>query len=70
MSGQLGDDQKYWEARERDKRLLKKLKETVDGFSFEHEAATVVSRRVNKRTHRIRFEDESEDEVTIIIEKR
>lgn len=69
MSGQLGDDQKYREAREYDKRLLKKLQETIDGFSFENEVARVARRRVDKRTHRIMFENESEDEVTIIIER-
>jgi small-conductance mechanosensitive channel len=43
-------------------RALKRLQENLDGAPREI--------TVNKRTHRIRLEGETEDEVTIIIEKK
>jgi hypothetical protein len=55
---------------EEGKRLLKELQEATDNIMFQSDHKSVVRRTVNKRTHRIRFEDETEDEVTIVIEKR
>jgi hypothetical protein len=59
------------ESKQRDKQLLDELKQ----FSGElkQQAKNIMpdsrSLTVNKRTHRIRFENETEDEVTIIIER-
>lgn len=45
-------------------RALARLKEMQDG---RENSRTI---RVNKRTHRIRFENETENEVSIVIEKK
>jgi len=47
---------------------LKRLQKLVDEIIRERE--TVRRIPVNKKSHRIRFEDETEDEVTIVIENR
>ena len=47
---------------------LKRLEATVDKIIRERQ--TVRRIPVNKKTHRIRFENETEDEVTIVIENR
>ncbi len=47
---------------------LKRLQDRVDEMIRERE--TIRRIPVNKKTHRIRFEDETEDEVTIVIENR
>lgn len=47
---------------------LKRLQEAADKIIRESEAARRIP--VNKKTHRIRFEDETEAEVTIVIENR
>ena len=43
--------------------ILKELQQKAD------ETKAVRRITVNKRTHRVRFENETEDEVTIVIEK-
>ena len=43
--------------------ILKELQQKAD------ETKAVQRITVNKRTHRVRFENETEDEVTIVIEK-
>ena len=50
-------------------KALERLKAVADEF---HKSLEETDRRilVNKQTHRIRFEGETEDEVTVIIEKR
>ncbi len=57
-------------SRDEDKRLLKELQDAANNITFEHGHEPVVKRTVNKRTHRIRFENETEDQVTIIIERK
>jgi hypothetical protein len=57
-------------ARDESKRLLKELQEAADKITFEHGSEPVVRRIINKQTHRIRFENESEDQVTIVIESK
>jgi len=47
---------------------LKRLEATVDEIIRERQ--TVRRIPVNKKTHRIRFENETEGEVTIVIENR
>jgi hypothetical protein len=47
---------------------LERLKAAADKVIRERE--TVRRIPVNKKTHRIRFKDETEDEVTIVIENR
>ncbi|MDT5155650.1 MAG: hypothetical protein QOH51_7 [Acidobacteriota bacterium] len=47
---------------------LKRLEAKVDEMIRERE--TIRRIPVDKKTHRIRFEDETEDEVTIVIENR
>ncbi len=49
------------------KRLLKELQAAA---KMTHEAPPIERITVNKRTHRVRFENETESEVTIVIEKR
>ncbi len=49
------------------KRLLEELKVLVRSLSQPEAERRVV---VNKRTHRIRFEDETEEQVTIVIEPK
>ncbi|HEX7316766.1 MAG TPA: hypothetical protein VF297_22890 [Pyrinomonadaceae bacterium] len=49
-------------------KALKRLQQRVDEMIRERE--TIRRIPVNKKTHRIRFEDETEDEVTIVIENR
>ena len=49
-------------------KTLKRLQQRVDEMIRERE--TIRRIPVNKKTHRIRFEDETEDEVTIVIENR
>jgi hypothetical protein len=56
MSAEKGDE------------ALKRLQKLVDEIIRERE--TVRRIPVNKKTHRIRFENETEDEVTIVIENR
>ena len=53
------------EENETDK-ALKRLQEAADRIIREGEIIRRIP--VNKKTHRIRFEDETEDEVTIVIE--
>lgn len=50
----------------RDKHLLRELQQ----LSEKIKTPDLNRLTVNKRTHRIRFENESEDEVTIVIEPR
>ncbi len=50
------------------KRLLKELQAAVAKIA--NEAPPIERITVNKRTHRVRFENETESEVTIVIEKR
>ena len=57
---------KYEELRARDKQLLRELQQAVGKI----ESPGLKKLTVNKRTCRIRFENESEDEVTIVIEPR
>lgn len=52
-------------ANEEDEALIQKL---VDEIICEREAIQRIY--VNKKSHRIRFENETEDEVTIVIENR
>ena len=47
---------------------LKRLQAKVDEIIRERQTARRIA--VNKRTHRVRFENETEDEVTIVIEKK
>jgi hypothetical protein len=48
---------------------IDRLKRLVD--QMERDRATQTTRiRVNKRTHRIRFEDETEDSVEIVVEPK
>jgi hypothetical protein len=49
-------------------KALKRLREAADSIIRESGATRRIP--VNKKTHRIRFEDETEDEVTIVIENR
>ena len=49
-------------------KALKRLQQRVDEMIRERE--TIRRIPVNKKTHRIRFEGETEDEVTIVIENR
>jgi hypothetical protein len=49
-------------------KALERLKAAADRITRERE--TVRRIPVNKKTHRIPFEDETEDEVTIVIENR
>lgn len=49
------------------KNLIDRLKKSVE--QMERDAATKTTRvRVNKRTHRVKFENETEDEVEVVIE--
>lgn len=57
------------EDRERGKQLLKELIEMA-GRMGQHNRAPESKLTVNKRTHRIRFENETKDQVTIVIERR
>ena len=57
-------------ARDESKRLLKELQEAADRITFERGSQGVVRRTIDKRTHRIRFADETEEQVTIIIEPK
>lgn len=57
-------------ARDESKRLLKELQETAAQIAFERGSQSTLRQIVNKRTHRIRFADETEDQVTIIIEPK
>ncbi|MDT5294638.1 MAG: hypothetical protein QOJ76_1518 [Acidobacteriota bacterium] len=50
-------------------RHFKKVREFLDDMARERRDDVQLI-RVSKRTHSIRFEDESEDEVTIVIEKK
>jgi hypothetical protein len=47
-------------------RRIKELEKVVK----ERDANSVRKFHVNKRTHRVRFEGETEDEVTVVIEPR
>ncbi len=49
------------------KRLLEELKQVARSISQPDAERRIT---VNKRTHRIRFEDETEDQVTIVIEPK
>ena len=51
------------EQKKSSKELLKELQQKAD------EVKPTRRITVNKRTHRVRFENETEDEVTIVIEK-
>ena len=51
----------------KNKRLLEELRQLAGSISQPDAERRVV---VNKRTHRIRFEDETEDQVTIVIEPK
>lgn len=51
-------------------RQMKRLMDVVGGVRI-HPAPQPLDRQtINKKAHRIRFENETEDEVTIVIEKR
>ncbi len=52
------------------KRLLKELNEQAEDLKRKNADPPARRITVNKRTHRIRFEGETEDEVTIVVEKR
>lgn len=54
----------------RNKRLLAELKEVCDCLRIEAGEPVGTRLRVNKRTHRIRFEGETEDEVVIVVEPK
>lgn len=56
------------EDRAHGKRLLKELTEMAGRISQYSEPQSKIT--VNKQTHRIMFENETEDQVTIIIERR
>jgi len=52
-----------------DKELMEELKRVVE--QMQRDAATRTTRfKVNKRTHRFRFEAETEDSVDVVIEPR
>lgn len=67
MSRLFSDESKrrQEELRARDKQLLKELQEVTHNLDSPDRRLTV-----NKRTHRIRFEGETEDQVTIVIEPK
>ncbi|MDQ3802975.1 MAG: hypothetical protein M3416_03865 [Acidobacteriota bacterium] len=50
-------------------RLLKEVRRFVEDSERERRDDSRII-RVNKRTHRVRFEGETEDELTIVIEKK
>ena len=54
----------------RNKEALAQLRKAAEGLRRDHEHPGAQSITVNKRTHRIRFEGETEDEVTVVIEPR
>ena len=56
------------EDRAHGKQLLKELIEMAGRMGQHSTPESKIT--VNKRTHRIRFENETEDQVTIIIERR
>ena len=49
-------------------KAIRRLQQRVDEMIRERE--TIRRIPVNKKTHRIRFEDETEEEVTIVVENR
>ena len=55
-------------AEDESKRLLKELQEAAAQIKSQRDGTLNVRHTINKRTHRIRFENETEDQVTIIIE--
>ena len=55
---------------ERDKKLLKQLQDYAREINLEHRRPDTRAMIVNKRTHRIRFENETEESVTIVIEPK
>jgi hypothetical protein len=57
-------------SRDEGKHLLKELQDAANRITFEHGCNPVVKRTINKHTHRIRFENETEDQVTIVIERK
>lgn len=67
MSGLFSDESKRRQEvlRARDKELLKQLQESARYMGAPDKKITV-----DKRTHRIRFAEETEDVVTIIIEPK
>jgi hypothetical protein len=67
MSGLFNHESKrrQQEAIARDENLLKELQEAARNLTSQDRRITV-----NKRTQRIRFENETEHSVTIIVEKK
>ncbi|HEV2765762.1 MAG TPA: hypothetical protein VGV38_22445 [Pyrinomonadaceae bacterium] len=67
----MGSDS-FDEFMRRNKEALQRLKEATDGLWRDHvqEQPEAQSITVNKRSHRIRFEGETEDVVTLIIEPK